>query len=233
MSGRSTARHESHGDEPTAVPGAPRRGRGRRLAIVVAALVSAALGVAGLVMVLRPPSGPVDMNGRAVVYDPGSEPSSEELLEMDVVEEIGARFKVPSVGLNVPVGVMSMVGDEIKPPGFTSAYLVRNLGVPLEDASNGTVYLAVHSLRGGAIGPGNYLIDINQRRARLQPGELLSVDDVEYRVTGSTRVGKESLGAERSVWANEPGRLVVVTCLQRPQGGPSVDNIVITAELVT
>lgn len=182
-------------------------------------------------MIMRPSTGLVDMNGRAVTFDPGEYLSSETLQQMDVVEETGARFKVPSVGLNVPLGAMTMVGNEITPPGFASAYLVRNLGVQPEKASDGTVFLAVHSLRNGAIGPGNYLIDIENQKADLEPGVVINVDGLEYHVTGSTKVGKTDLGKEQSVWANEPGRLVVITCLQRPSGGRSLDNIVITAEL--
>ncbi len=183
-------------------------------------------------MIMRPPTGLVDMNGRAVTFDPGVDLSPETLERMDVVEETGARFEVPSVGLNVPLDAMTMVGNEITPPGFASAYLVRNLGVQLENASDGTVFVAVHSLSNGAISPGNYLIDIENQKADLEPGVVINVDELEYRVTGSIRVDKTNLGEEQSVWANEPGKLVVITCLPRPTDGRSLDNIVITAQLV-
>ncbi len=67
---------------------------------------------------------------------------------------------VPFVGLNVQLGAMTMVGNELTPTGFASACLVRNLGVQPEKASDSTVFLAVHSLRNRAIDPGNYPTDI-------------------------------------------------------------------------
>ncbi|MFT4231126.1 MAG: class F sortase, partial [Microbacterium sp.] len=150
-----------------------------------------------------------------------------------VQEDTGERFRVPSVGLDVPLDSMNAVDSVITPPGFTAAYRVRNLGVSLDHASEGTVYVAMHSLRDGAVGPGNYLIDVEAGTASVAVGTEIIVAGLEYRLTGSQKIAKDRLAASEAVWADVPGRLIVITCLQRPEGGPSLENVVLTAELAT
>jgi hypothetical protein len=60
---------------------------------------------------------------------------------------------------------------------------------------------------------------------------LVEVNGADYRVTGWSRIPKGDLPYASFVWRNTPRRLVMITCLVRPHGGPSVDNIVITADL--
>jgi hypothetical protein len=139
------------------------------------------------------------------------------------------RFQAPSVGLDVPLGSLDVVDNELEPPGFTSAYWVRNLGVSPTDSANGTVFVVMHSLRNGGEGPGNALIDVDDGKARIASGASIVVDDVEYHVVSSETVDKSQISGDQSVWADAPGRLVVITCLQRPDGAPSTDNMVIEA----
>lgn len=87
----------------------------------------------------------------------------------------------------------------------------------------------MHSLRNGAVGPGNALIDIDHGTARIDTGATITVDDVDYTVTGTRHIPKTEL-TNSDFWTTGPDELVVITCLQRPEGGPSTDNIVITAE---
>ncbi|MDQ1131225.1 hypothetical protein [Microbacterium sp. SORGH_AS_0888] len=129
----------------------------------------------------------------------------------------------------MPLGQLNEVDGQITPPGFTSAYQVRNRGVSPEDSAQGTVVVVMHSLRNGAIGPGNYLIDVDQQRSKLAPGAVVVVAGVAYAVTGSELISKDSIAGQSSVWSNTPNRLVLITCLQRPDGSPSTENLVITA----
>lgn len=172
-----------------------------------------------------------DLKGNSVAFEPGSMPSAKVVQQMRAVADEGQRFRAPSVGLNVPLGAMTMVDNTITPPGFRSAYRVRNLGVSLQRADHGTVFVAMHSLRGGAVGPGNYLIDVARARARITKGAQIDVGDRKYIVTGTQLIKKTELGSKSAVWRDKPGRLVVITCLQRAQGGPSVDNVVLYAQL--
>ncbi len=128
---------------------------------------------------------------------------------------------------------MNVVDGVLQPPGFTSAYWVRNLGVSPDRADAGTVFVVMHSLRGGGVGPGNALIDVDAARARIAVGADISVADVHYRVDRTQVVDKTAIGSEADVWANTAGRLVVVTCLQRSDGLPSTENLVIEARRVT
>jgi hypothetical protein len=187
------------------------------------------IGLLGFTGVIAPEptvAAPHDMRGNAVTLDPDATPDPRASATPDG----SGRFIAASVGLDVPLGSLFAVDGEVTPPGFTSAYLVRNEGVPPARSAHGTVFVVMHSLRDGAVGPGNHLIDVDAARARIAVGATITVDDVAYRVTGSAEVRKDELSRQSALWRDDPGRLVVITCLQRPQGGPSVDNVVILAQ---
>ena len=97
------------------------------------------------------------------------------------------------------------------------------------DSADGTVFVVMHSLRNGGEAPGNALIDVENGRARIATGEAIVVDDVAYKVVDTETVDKTQISHDQSVWADTPGRLVVITCLQRPDGAPSTENMVIEA----
>ncbi|RII89847.1 class F sortase, partial [Clavibacter californiensis] len=139
------------------------------------------------------------------------------------------RFRAPSVGLDVPLGAVDMIGGVVDPPGFSSAYRVRDLGVAPEDAGAGTVFVVMHSVRGGGTGPGDLLIDDRTGSARIAPGAVIEVAGVDYAVGSRRAVPKGDLPDDAEVWADTPGRLVIITCLQRPDGSPSRDDMVIEA----
>lgn len=201
-------------------------GRRRRwvlLAIGAAAVVTLALTGTEIV---RSFNGPVDMQGNRVQAEDAVPPTSES----SAVPAIGDdRFVVESVGLDVPLGALNAVDGVIEPPGFTSAYWVRNEGVPPEQARKGTVFVVMHSLRNGATGPGNYLIDVDRRTSKVGIGAEIQVDDTTYTVTGTQEIDKPDIAHASAIWEDEPGRLVVITCLQRPDGGRSQQNVVIEA----
>jgi len=208
-------------------------GRRRWLpAIVGAPLALLLAGVVGLsgyeLFATSSPAGPEDLAGNAVHLE-GREPDPKL---QSAESDIGVRFNVPAVGLNVPLGALNIVNDTITPPGFTSAYWVRNHGAAYDHPDAGTVFVVMHSLRNGGVGPGNFLIDVNSRASRLRAGDLIEVGRTTYVVTATNTVAKSNIGGQKEVWANEPDRLVVITCLQRAEGGPSHENVVIEAKLV-
>ncbi|HEY0246736.1 MAG TPA: class F sortase [Gryllotalpicola sp.] len=210
--------------------GAPRRSRLLLLGVIAAALIAAS--IVGAIHVMTPTTAGAsltDLRGRAVAPDAGSGLSPALVTDMHAQADTGTRFEVPSVGLDVPLGALDMARNTITPPGFSSAYLVRNLGVAPSASAQGTVFVAMHSLRGGGVGPGNYLIDVAKQKAKVAVGAKIDVAGVEYTITSSRAIGKGDISRDRSVWADVPGRLVVITCLQRRQGGPSLDNLVIVA----
>ncbi|KJC65044.1 hypothetical protein SAMN06295879_1314 [Agreia bicolorata] len=206
--------------------------RWRRLNIVAAIAVVVASGMVVISAVFLVPHtstmdsapDPTDLAGNAVQFDgPGPNPSAS------ATPSGTGRFQSPSVDLDVPLGSLDVVDNELEPPGFTSAYWVRNLGVAPSDGADGTVFVVMHSLRNGGQAPGNALIDVDNGRARISTGASIVVDDVLYKVVNTETVDKTQISHDQSVWADTPGRLVVITCLQRPDGSPSTDNMVIEA----
>lgn len=201
--------------------------------VVLAAVAAVALIVVGSIglwqsLSVRDTASTVDMRGQAVALDPGEAPISAQ--SSRAVDDTGSRLLVPSVDLDVPLGALDAVDGQITPPGFTSAYRVRNMGVDPAQSDSGTVFVVMHSLRGGAVGPGNYLIDVDRQRSTVPDGATVIVDGVTFTVTGSSLVSKNRIASESTVWANTPNRLLVITCLQNADGSPSTDNLIITAQ---
>jgi hypothetical protein len=211
-------------------PGTHRRRRAGALWPVVLAVgaLAIATGVVGVVHSLPAEGGEThDLRGRSVTLDPGETPIPAA--ESRATADTGERLVVPSVGLDVPVGALNAVAGQITPPGFTSAYWVRNLGVPVSASNKGTVFVVMHSLRGGAVGPGNYLTDVIHQRSKVADGAAVTIAGSRFTVTGSTLVSKSQIASAADVWADTPNRLLLITCLENADGTPSTENLVITA----
>jgi len=168
------------------------------------------------------------MRGHPVQIDPDTvNPTMAAVAK--VQQDTGQRFVVSSVGLDVALDSLVVADGNITPPGFASAYLVRNLGTTPTNAATGTVYVVMHSIRGGGVGPGNYLQNTKTGATSLHIGDIITVGGVDYRMDSSTLVLKTQLPADSNVWAAIPGRLIVITCLENADGSPSTKNLIITA----
>ncbi|WP_017936177.1 class F sortase [Nocardioides sp. Iso805N] len=211
------------------------RGSRRRWLLLGSILAGSALVTGAAVSLVTTatdhPAGPVDMTGHRVQVDAGTTLSPRAQKAMHAVADTGTRFLVPSVGLDVPLGALDVVDNTITPPGVASVYWVRNLGVSLADARQGTVFLATHSMRGGAVAPGNYLINVAEGTSALSAGAKIVVGGLTYTVTSTQAITKAQVPHDAALWANTPGRLVVITCLEVPAGTDPVENMVITASL--
>lgn len=201
-----------------------RKKRGRRWLIATGGFAALALAAGILGTNGTFSTGPKDLNGNTVAYDPDASPNPTASATPDG----SGRFVAKSVDLDVPLGSLDAVDGVVTPPGFTSAYLIRNYGVIPQRAGLGAVYVVMHSLRNGAVGPGNALIDVQKKHAKIHTGATITVDDVDYKVTGTKAVTKTAL-PDSDIWTAGRNELIVITCLQRPEGGPSIDNIVIEA----
>ncbi|WP_146080046.1 class F sortase [Clavibacter michiganensis] len=201
----------------------------RRRWILIAGAAAVAVLISSSIGIVRYLSSPLDMAGNHVAYEDFSPPSAEE---SEAVEQVGTdRFIVDSVGLNVPMGSLKTVRNVIEPPGFTSAYWVRDHGVAPVDGAKGTVFVVMHSLRAGGKGPGNSLIDVKNASSKVGLGAKIVVDDTSYTVTGTQTIDKPAVAEASAVWADVPGRLVVITCLQKPNGSASTKNVIIEAQM--
>jgi hypothetical protein len=223
--------------DPAAAPSSGRRWVGVARVALPGALLIAAVCTAGLLVGGLAGMGPEpsavsstperDLDGRAVRADAGSTPRAEASARTS----IGVRLTVPAVGLDVPVGAISSVAGVVTPPGFRSAYWVRDRGAPLDRPERGTVVVVMHALGGGGRGPGNAMVG-GDGSVRVHAGDEIRVGDHRYRVTGSHTVRKSHLDAD-ALWRDEPGRLLVVTCLPRASGGAATRNVLVSAALVS
>ena len=197
--------------------------------LLIGSLVTAGGTIAWVASQAPPARAAVlDLSGHPVQVDPGTvNPTTAAAAK--VQQNTGQRFVVPSVGLNVALDSLVVAGGNITPPGFASAYLVRNLGTTLTRAATGSVYVVMHSIRGGGVGPGNYLQNSKTGATSLHTGDIITVGGVDYRMASSTLVLKTQLPADSNVWANIPGKLIVITCLENADGSPSTKNLIITA----
>ena len=203
--------------------------RGGLLLLVLAILLAVTGVVIGVWNFLPQSGSEVDMVGNRVQPDPDAVvPEAEASANPD----LGMRFKVPSVKLDVPLGISNAVNGVIAPPGFKSAFLIRNMGVSLDKATEGTVYVAAHSLRNGGVAPGNYLIDVDNQQAKVKAGDIIEVSNLTYTITETRIIPKPDVSDANDLWEESvPKRLIVFTCLQNPQNQPSRDNMIIIATL--
>ena len=173
----------------------------------------------------------VDLEGNIVVPDDADATSPAFLEAADMVEDDGGDgFSIPSVGLHVPLGSINEVDGVMNPPNFTSAFWIRNRGVSVDNADQGTVYIVAHSIQGGRA-PGNYLQDHEQ--ILVKAGDYVKVNDKTYAITDVQLILKTEIGSHEELWANTPGMLVFVTCLQRNDHAASTNNLVVVGQLIS
>jgi len=178
---------------------------------------------------------PYDMSKHRIMPDDTSALDPQFLEQAAAVDDVGTRFIIDSVNLDVPLGEVNEVNGVLNPPGFQSAYRVRNRGVTLDKASKGTVYVVAHALRPPGKAPGNFVTDLSTGKVIVKDGATIQVGDKTYKMTGSRVVSKNELSNEADLWANTPGMLVFVTCMETTidSSGHAVNNAVITGKLVS
>ena len=166
---------------------------------------------------------------RAVLED---QPSESEIEQMNVADS-AHRLVIPKVGVDTQLKVMSTYsrGGErmINPPTFEDAYLVRDWG-DANEAEESMVVVALHSTRRLPDVAGSRLIDIEAGKARVGAGDEIGVDGHVYRVKAVHVQSKKSVPSAAELWRQEPGKLLIFTCLQR-SSGRSLDNVIVEAYL--
>jgi hypothetical protein len=147
------------------------------------------------------------------------------------------HVSAPAVGLDLPVLPLTPRAGVINPPTLTAAYWIEPYGAPVGDVAeaDNTLYLAAHSTSAGEYGF-DPLMDPDGGDSTLEPGDVVQVStpggSVGYEVERTERYAKGELPAAAEVWESRPGRLVLITCLQRGDGGASTENLVVFAHSV-
>lgn len=202
------------------------------LIIILSVLLIGGGITVGVMQFMRPASQAgalVDIDGNVVVPDDPSatSPAFMEQAQM-VVDDGGNGFVVPSLNVDVPIGSINEVNGVMNPPNFTSVFWIRNRGVSIDNAAQGTVYMVAHAVYGGKA-PGN-LLQQNQQ-VSLNPGDIIKVNDKVYKYVETQIIPKTEIGDHDDLWTDDPGRLILVTCQVRAEGGIAVNNMVIIAQL--
>ncbi|MCL6424394.1 class F sortase [Brachybacterium sp. JHP9] len=167
-------------------------------------------------------------DGRQVVLE---DPISQEQVDQMDVQPSGLRMEVPAAGIFAEMRSMhSYLGEDgvkiLNPPTSEHPYWVRDWADPVD--GTGMVVVATHSVRGLPEIPGSRLIDIDAGRSTLSPGDVILIGDRRFEVTVVHEELKGDLAGDQEIWADIPGKLLIVTCLQR-SAGKSQKNIVIEA----
>jgi hypothetical protein len=206
---------------------------------IILGLLGVALVVAGVIiafLALKPEPVPEyhDMDGNVVQPDDTSMNDPEWVDKANLEEVTGARVLVPERGLDYPYGEVNEVNGVINPPNFQGVFRIRTRGVDLDNAQNGTVYLATHALRGIGRAPGNDLSDLENKRSSLIRGMEVVVNGVTYIYDTSFTVSSGSLGERSDLFGDGemiPGRMLIITCMQSPDGSPPTENLIIVGWL--
>ncbi|MDR0837371.1 MAG: hypothetical protein LBM94_04040 [Propionibacteriaceae bacterium] len=206
---------------------------------IILSLLGVALVIAGIILAflaLRPAADPgyVDLDGTAVTPDDGTMNNAEWVEKANLEEITGATFRVPERGLIYPYGEVNEVDGVINPPNFKGVFRIRNRGVSLESRETGTVYLATHALRGGGRAPGNDLSDMERGSSSLVRGMEMIVNTVTYYFDSSYTVSNDDLGRYPDLFGvgeQIPGRVVILTCMQKPDWSAPTENLVIVGWL--
>lgn len=169
-----------------------------------------------------------DMSGNKVVLDEEL-PDQGAVEEMDI-QETKDRLVLDRVGLDVRLKDMNVVNGNATPPTLDAAFTLRGYGLASDDGK-GTTYIATHSVRGGAA-PGNKLIDVPNKSASVIVGDTVKAYGNTYEVEKVFTSEKDKTPTNDDIWEKKDGRLVILTCLQRPDGTRSVENVVIQAQKV-
>lgn len=205
----------------------------RALPAAVLGVLAVAAMAAGVVSLQTPAPDPGagvarDLDGRPVAGAPPSSAAPTTATTADAVGRPGDRLVVPAVGLDVPLDTMRVRHGVVDPPGFAAAYEVQGLTTDVPSATG--TYIAMHALRGGGRAPGNALWDTDAGRPRIAIGDTVRVDGASWRVTGIGTPTKQSVPGSDRLWSTTPDELVLLTCLETPDGRPSTRNVVVTAE---
>ena len=127
----------------------------------------------------------------------------------------GSRVVIPSLSADFALGSLEEHGV-INPTNYTSVFWIKNRGVDVPHASEGTVYLATHALdfTTNGLSPGNVLYSSTMKRPQLNKGDTMIVDGVAFRFTEFRSVSKKAIPQDRDIWdARKENRLVLLTCI--------------------
>jgi hypothetical protein len=178
-------------------------------------------------------SAPATLPSASPIASPATAPPTTPAARFTPSSSV--HLLIPAVHLDLPLLALTPGNGVINPPTLTAGYWIEPYGEPVaspKQAKN-TLYIAAHSARRGHDGFDPLLAPDHQGSA------LVAGDAIEVRTPGGTatytvertqRYGKNALPTATDVWESHPGRLVLITCFIRSDGGPSTENLVVFAK---
>ncbi|WP_449282317.1 class F sortase [Leucobacter sp.] len=203
------------------------RVRPRPLSIAVLVVVLVGIGVFGVgAWRLLGAERPAAASGERVAVD-----SLAEQID-DAPASPPVALEIPVLGFDAPVEPLAVGSEEVlDPPTADDAFWLSDYGLPGVGTDN-TVYLVGHtSSTGDAVF--DPLVDLDRQRSLLEPGDeiVLRTDEgrVLYEVLATERQDKTAITDLETVWRNEPGRLVLITCFFEASRLEAPDNLIVYA----
>jgi hypothetical protein len=205
--------------------------------VVVVAVCSGALGLLAYSSLSAAPPAAETTQVSPIVTSPvpsliGPSVSSTPTLTADPIDRVGVsevtELKIPGV-LSAPFGGAIATNDknQLVPPNSSEVFRWVKLGLP-GCPSRGTVFLVGHTVRAGG--------GVFDHLQQVQPGQLVILETetgtVRYRVEKTNLYDRRTLPDVDKVFANVPGRLVLVGCFLNKDGSPQNRNFVVTARIV-
>lgn len=167
-------------------------------------------------------------NGDTIRHE--APPTRDNIAAMQITATSDHTLRIPAAGIDTELKTLSLYHESgqpvLNPPTSDHPYLVRDYGTP-NDPAHMTV-IAMHSIRHAPHIPGSKLINIEHGTATVAPGDTVYVDDIKYTITKIHNEPKRQVASDGALWRDEPGKLLLFTCLQRASGH-SFNNIVIEA----
>lgn len=202
----------------------PRRARRQALIAATTMIVAAGLVLIGASVwqLLTPSEAPT--TERRVVAAASDLPNAAAAQPLSV--------QIPAIGFDAKVREFSADGaPSLVPPDAEHIYWLEEYGLPGTGSDN-TVYLIGHTSADGraVFDP---LVDRAAQQSTVLPGDEIRVENesglVSYEVVAVERHNRQNLAEIENVWANVPGRLVLITCFFEAQSDTVSDNLVVFA----
>lgn len=138
-------------------------------------------------------------------------------------------ISIDRLGFSSVLDGMVVENSVVDPPTQDRVYLLTNHGANPSTATQGTMFIAMHSA-----GPGDYLVNRSTKTILARPGDVVRVGDLSYTVDSAKLIDRQQVSADSEIWdPYQPGKLVLITCMTPEGGGHIEDNVIITATLTS
>lgn len=147
------------------------------------------------------------------------------------------ELAIPSVGLKAPLLQLKPTDGRVSPPSYADAFWLDGVGFGDVHQTVMPAAIAFHASTDPSAGAlGDLIWDRTSQRSKVQPGDLVVADGVEFKVMRTLTQPKEGSDRRDPAWTS-PGTLLVITCAEAPDaastGQHADSNLVLVADRVS